>query len=113
MVLYFGQHSCKIFIIGKQIRFGYKNLVICSDNGYPFKIIPYQSKLDGKKDGPLGLKVVKEQPGVIADARKHDVYFDNFFTSMLLFEELKNMSFPATGTIRSNRTADLKRSKLM
>ena len=52
MVPYFGQHSCKMFIRGKPIRFGYKNWVICSDDGYPFKLIPYQGKSDGKEDVP-------------------------------------------------------------
>ena len=44
---------------------------------------------------------------MVADVRKHDVYFDNFFTSLSLLEELKNMSLPATGTIRSNRAPGL------
>ena len=29
-----------------------KNWVICSDDGYPFKLIPYQGKSDGKEDVP-------------------------------------------------------------
>ena len=54
MVHCFGRHSCKMFIRGKPISFDYKNWVICSDDDYPFKFIPYQCKSDGKKDGPLG-----------------------------------------------------------
>ena len=95
MTPYFGQNSCKMFIRGKPIRFGHKNSVICSDDGYPFKLIPYQGKSNGKKDGPLGPKVVKELLEVVADAKKYHVYFDNFFTSLPLLEELKNLSLPA------------------
>ena len=89
MVPYFGRHSCKMFIRGKPIRFGYKNWVICSNDGYPFKVIPYQGKLNGNKEGPLGPRVVKQLLEVVTDANKHDVYFDNFFTSLPLLQELK------------------------
>ena len=78
-----------MFIWGKPIRFEHKNWFICSDDGNPFEFIPYQGKPDGKKAGPLGLKVIKEVFEVVADPRKHDVFFDNFFTSLPLLEELK------------------------
>ena len=55
----------------------------------------------------MGPKVVKELLQVVANARKHDAYFDNFFTSLPLLEELKNMSLPATGAIRNNRAPGL------
>ena len=35
MVPYFGRHSAKMFIRGKPIRFGYKNWVLASSDGYP------------------------------------------------------------------------------
>ena len=44
---------------------------------------------------------------VVTDDRIHDVYFDNFFTSVPLLEELKNKGIPATGTIRINRLPGL------
>ena len=37
MVPYFVRHSCKMFIRGKPIRFGYKNWVLSSDDGYPLQ----------------------------------------------------------------------------
>ena len=107
MVPYFGRHSCKMFIRGKPIRFGYKNWVICSNDGYPFKVIPYQGKLNGNKEGPLGPRVVKQLLEIVTDANKHDVYFGNFFISLPLLEELKQMSLSATGTIRLNRVPGL------
>ena len=107
MVPYFGRHSCKMFIRGKPIRFGYKNWVICSDDGYPFKVILYQGKAVGNREVPLGTRVVKELLEVLTDTRRHDVYFDNFFTSLTLLEDLKTKSLPATATIRSNRLRGL------
>ena len=38
---------------GKPIQFGYKNWVLTSDDGYPYKIIPYQGKAMGTDHGPL------------------------------------------------------------
>ena len=37
MVPYFGRHSAKMSICGKLIRFGYKNWVSASSDGYPYK----------------------------------------------------------------------------
>ncbi|KAL1448702.1 hypothetical protein MTO96_028188 [Rhipicephalus appendiculatus] len=59
MVPYFGRHSCKMFIRGKPIRFGYKEWVLCSSSGYPFNIDIYCGKNDGESTNvPLGTRVV-------------------------------------------------------
>jgi len=44
MVPYFGRHSCKMYIKGKPIRFGFKLWCLCSSNGYLYKFIPYGGK---------------------------------------------------------------------
>ena len=106
MVPYFRRHSCKMFIRGKPIRFGYKNWVLCSDDGYPFKVNSYQGKAE-RNEGPLGPSTVKNLLDVVTNDRIQDVCFDNFFTSVLLLEELKNKGIPATGTIRINRLPGL------
>ena len=41
MVPYFGRHSVKMFIRGKPIRFGFKNWVLASSDGYPYKLGTY------------------------------------------------------------------------
>lgn len=41
MVPYFGHHSCKMFIRGKPIRFGYKVWMMCSPEGYLFSMQIY------------------------------------------------------------------------
>ena len=38
---------------------------------------------------------------------KDELYFDNFFTSVPLLEELKRRYIPATGTTRVNRLPGL------
>ena len=111
MVPDFGRQSCKMFIRGKPIRFGYKNWVLCSDDGYPFKVNPYQGKAE-RNASPLGPRTVKNLLNVVDDDKIHDVYFDNFFTSVPLLEELKKRGIPATGTIRINRLPGLPPSSI-
>lgn len=41
MIAYFGRHSCKMFIKGKPIRFGFKYWALCSAEGYLYSFIPY------------------------------------------------------------------------
>ncbi|XP_039968251.1 piggyBac transposable element-derived protein 3-like, partial [Bactrocera tryoni] len=41
MIPYFGRHSCKMFIKGKPIRFGFKSWCLCSESGYLFSSILY------------------------------------------------------------------------
>ena len=77
----FGRHSCKMFIRGKPIRFGFKNWVLAADDGYPFKVVPYQGKEQGAVSGLLGPRVVNSLLEVVKHPAKHEVYFDNFFTS--------------------------------
>ena len=44
MVPYTGKNSSKQTIRTKSIRFGYKNFVLCSDDGYPYFLDPYCEK---------------------------------------------------------------------
>ncbi|KAM8702083.1 hypothetical protein ACLKA7_004944 [Drosophila subpalustris] len=41
MIAYYGRHSCKMFIKGKPIRFGYKYWCLTSTEGYLYQFIPY------------------------------------------------------------------------
>ena len=82
----------------------YKNWVICSDDGYPYKVIPYQGKSESNREGPLGSRVVIELLDVRSDGvNYHDVYFDNFFTSLPLLKYLRTQEIHATGIVRANR----------
>jgi len=110
MVPYFGRHSCKMFIRGKPVRFGFKLWCLCSYNGYLFKFIPYSGKSKCEKEGTmlydsLGTRVVMELLSVIDNPQEYRIFFDNFFSSYALFSTLKEQGFFATGTIRENRIA--------
>ncbi|XP_029459182.1 piggyBac transposable element-derived protein 3-like [Rhinatrema bivittatum] len=112
MVPYYGHHSCKMFIRGKPIRFGYKIWMMCSPDGFPFsmqiytgaKYQPEESGTDKTEKVPLGTRVISDLISVIQEPRNHCLFFDNFFTSHNLMVELKEKGFRAIGTVRENRT---------
>ena len=59
MVLYFGRYSAKMFIFGKPNRFGNKNWVLASSDGYPNKFETYTGACDTKDSSkPLGPQFV-------------------------------------------------------
>ena len=102
MVPYFGRHSCKRFIRGKQIRFGFKLWVISSSTGVPYHVSIYEGKEDGADNEPLGSRVVKQAVDACKLSNPH-VICDNFFTSCNLIRDLADKGLSATGTIRKNR----------
>ena len=104
MVPYFGNHSGKMFIRGKPIRFGYKIWALCASNGFPYCLQLYEGKKENNNQ-PLGSQVVNTLLDAVEDCRQHTVYFDNFFTSYDLLFSLKEHNMRATGPVRDNRTA--------
>ena len=56
MVPYFGKHSAKMFIRGKPIRFGYKNWVLASSDGYPYKFETYRYPGSKRRRTAIGIK---------------------------------------------------------
>jgi DNA excision repair protein ERCC-6 len=111
MVKYFGRHSCKQFIRGKPIRFGYKIWCLNSKDGYLVNFDLYQGKnlksnsdyekLFGKAASPL-LVLLDEIPDYKREL-KYNIYMDNLFSSPALFSFLRFRGYSAIGTIRENR----------
>ena len=85
-------------------------------DGYITKFDIYQGKGTGTMDGfGLGENVVLTLTKDL-QSHNHEVYFDNFFTSLPLLQHLKSHGINAFGTIRSNRKGlpiDLKNDKEM
>ena len=87
MVPYFGRHSAKMFIHDKPIRFGYKNWVLASSDGYPYKFKTYIGACDTKDSSkPLGQEDVSALLSIVKNPACHCVYFDNFFHSNIYCE---------------------------
>ena len=93
MVPYCGHHSCKMFICSKP-----------GSDGYPYHFTIYTGKGENSS-GPLGSRVVKEKVDIIVehtDPLKHELFFDNFFTSYNLLADIAAKNVKAIGTIREN-----------
>lgn len=76
-----------------------------SSDGYCYTFDIYCGKSNDVSNDPLGSRVVKSllaKMPIIPN--EHIVYFDNFFTSYQLLNDLRLLGFRATGTIRDNRT---------
>lgn len=110
MIPYYGRHPTKQFIRGKPIRWGYKAWVAADPLGYAYFIDLYQGQNESnsayRETFGLGGAVIlcmvdrleKNYPET-----KFSLYFDNYFTSVKLLEEITGRGHGATGTLRSNR----------
>lgn len=111
MVKYYGKHSCKQFIRGKPIRFGYKVWSLNTSMGYLIDFEIYQGKSItpdadieksfGKAAAPL-IKIIQEFPENLK-LLPFSFYFDNLFTTFHLLYYLRLNGYGGTGTIRENR----------
>ncbi|KRZ45896.1 PiggyBac transposable element-derived protein 3 [Trichinella pseudospiralis] len=104
MVPYYRHHSCKMFIRGKPIRFGYKIWTLSSANGYPYALKIYAGRDEREKSEPLGMKVIEKMISVLERPEKHELYFNNFFASYNLLEKHSGKMIRATGTMRNSKT---------
>ena len=101
MVPYYGRHSAKMFIRGKPIRFGHNIWALCGSDGYPYKLKLYRGKEPDQPKLPLGTRVVNDMMSTIetySAFTKHEVYFDNSFTSYNLLKSLTEQNIKAIGT---------------
>jgi len=112
MVPYYGRHSCKQYIRGKPIRFGYKLWCHNLRHGYLIDFEMYQGSTGGKlpmqEEFGLGGGVILHFAGQLpktdtGDFYKHALYCDNFFTSLKLVDYCRYAGIGLTGTVRQNR----------
>lgn len=110
MVGYYGKHSCKMFIYGKPTKFGFKNWVLAGSTGYVYCFDPYQGKKTGvcHKNLGLGGSVVMNLLKKVENPQNHEIYFDNFFSSIPLMMKLAEKGYFAAGTVRTNRLNSVK-----
>lgn len=106
MIPYYGRHYAKQYIRGKPIRFGFKNWALCTSNGYMVVFDIYTGKSDkAKKFGIGGDTIVSLiQAAEIPQNQGFKIFFDNYFSSLPLFEYLTDNGYAATGTIQEGRS---------
>ena len=116
MIPYFKKkHFAKQFIRGKPIRFGYKT---CSNREYLHSFDLYMGKKENKAINTvpnigLGRNVFLNLIGkaILPSNHNHVLFFDNYFTSISLMEELILQGYLATGTCKDNRSDKCKISE--
>ena len=86
----------------KPVKRGIKVWVLGdSENGYASNLQVYIGKEESAEKG-LGSRVVKDLTRHLKD-KHHHVFFDNFFTSVQLLEDLEKEGTYACGTARADR----------
>ena len=108
MIIFKGRSSLKQYNPKKPIKRGYKLWMRADMDGYVSKFDVYQGKnslLDVEgvpADFGLGEKVVYSLT-VDLKNKNHQVFFDNYFSSVPLLEYLQDNGIMACGTIRPDR----------
>ena len=103
MIPFKGRSSLKQYLPKKPVKRGFKVWVRAdSVNGYVCDFQVYTGKDGENAEKDLGPKVVKKLSEQLAGGNYH-IYFDNFFSSVKLFEDLLEDGIYACGTFRSNR----------
>jgi len=87
----------------KPVKFGIKVWVICeADTGYCLKFQIYTGKLDEGQEHGLAYRVVFDLMEDYLD-KNHHLFFDNFYSTVKLFQDLEDRATYSCGTIRSDR----------
>ena len=82
----------------KPVKRGYKVWVLADKTGYAWKFEIYTGKNADAVERNLGERVVKILVQDIKN-KNHRIYFDNFFTSVGLMQDLKQQNIHACGTV--------------
>lgn len=108
MILFKGRSSLKQYNPMKPIKRGYKLWSMADMDGYLNKFEIYQGKNQQQNNGDipkyfgLGDTVVYNMTKDLAE-KYHEVYVDNFFTSVPLMEYLLSHKILCCGTLRTNK----------
>jgi len=103
MIKFKGRSSLKQYMPKKPIKRGYKLWVLADKSGYCLRFDVYTGKVTGEEvQKSLGSRVVHNLTTNLAN-KNHVIFFDNFFTSVQLLEELKEKGIHAVGTVNIAR----------
>lgn len=102
MVKFKGRNSMKQYNAAKPIKRGYKLWIRADETGYICEFQVYAGKVGNITEKSLGARVVKDLTREIV-GRFHQVYFDNFFTTVDLMVALQEDNILAAGTVRKDR----------
>ncbi|XP_023312894.1 piggyBac transposable element-derived protein 4-like [Anoplophora glabripennis] len=86
----------------KPIKWGYKVWTRADVHGYIDEFQIYTGKVNETAEKELGPRVITDLTRSLV-GKHYFVYFDNYFTSLVLLRQLQKENIHATGTIRKKR----------
>lgn len=101
MIKFKGRSSLKQYMPKKPIKRGYKMWMLADKSGYCLRFDLYTGKTDAQEKC-LGTRVINYLTSHLR-GKDHILYFDNFFNSVPLMEELKRHNIHAVGTVNMSR----------
>ena len=98
----------KFFLKRKPKKCGYKLWAMCGEEGYCYKFDLYcgedQLRDNSKNDNAgFGADIVENMASALPNPTDHYLYFDKFFTSRELLQNLREKGIRATGGVKDNR----------
>ena len=103
MIKFTGRSSLKQYMPMKPIKRGIKVWVLGdSCNGYFWNFQVYTGKMGDTAEKGLGARVVKDLTSDLK-GKYHHAFFDNYFTSVGLLDDLEKDGIYACGTARKDR----------
>lgn len=107
MIRFKGRIGFRQYMPMKPIKRGYKMWVRADQSGFVSEFQIYTGKTDDATEKELGARVVRDLTRAIV-GKNHRVYFDNYFSSIKLMQQLLKEKVYACGTIRKNRKGEPK-----
>ena len=101
-----GKHSLKTYNPKKPKKWGYKAFVLCDAKGITYNFFIYSGateKVDGFADCGASGNVVLKLIRVVPRDMSYRLFYDNYFSGLLLQVTLEKQGIHSLSTVRSNR----------
>lgn len=111
-----GNSAIKQYIPSKPHKWGYKFFVLADSKGMTYDFIPYTGKIQPVDDQTVpdlkaSSNIVLHLAQVIPSNNNHNLYFDNWFTSLPLMSHLASRGIWCCGTVRVPRLPGIRKGK--
>ena len=113
MVPFKGTSSMKQYVAGKPHKWGYKFFLLADKFGMTYDFIPYTGKIEPVEDPNVpdlkpSSNIVLHLAQIIPSFKNHNLFFDNWFTSIPLLQHLASRGIWCCGTVRVPRLPGIK-----
>ena len=112
MIPFKGILGLKQYMKGKPNPWGIKVFFLCGESGMPYNFLAYQGKTTKFPEkynhfdfsGSVVMSLTEDR---VKAHRNYRLFFDNYFSSSSLIQELYTKGIYCTGTVRANRVGSL------